>query len=264
MSDDGEAEVLTDLAGGVLTVTINRPHRKNALSPGVRTGLIAAIDRAEQDPDVRVLVLTGAGGDFCAGADMAGDSTGRHPLRRMQVANEIALTLHHVSVPTIAKVQGVAIGAGCNLALGCDFVVAARSARFSEMFGARGLSIDFAGSWLLPKIVGLQRAKRLVMLGEIIGGEEAERLGLATYVTDDDALDETVARLTESLLKQAPVALAQSKALLHEGATRTLQEALESEARAQTINFGGTDASAALDAFREKRDAEFTGGWRVP
>ncbi|GAA1875974.1 2-(1,2-epoxy-1,2-dihydrophenyl)acetyl-CoA isomerase PaaG [Pseudonocardia ailaonensis] len=263
MTDDPEEPVLTDVADGVLTVTINRPDRKNAANAEVWTGLREAFRAADHDREVRTVVVQGAGGDFCAGADLSGGLLGEHPLPGMRMINEAAFALHDLSVPTVAKVRGVAVGAGWNLALGCDLVIAERDARFSQIFARRGLSLDFGGSWLLPRLVGMQQAKRLALLAEIIGAEEAERLGLVTTVVEPGTIDAHVAELTKTLAAGAPVAMAQTKALLHENAGRSFREALESEARAQSVNFAGSDAPAAFEAFLEKRDPEFTGGWNV-
>jgi enoyl-CoA hydratase/carnithine racemase len=261
MTDTAEQAVLTELVDGVFTITINRPRRKNAANAEVWDGLEAAFAQARKDESIRVVVLTGAGGDFCAGADLSGGSKDGHPLARMHRIHDIALALHNLAVPTVAKVSGVAVGAGCNLAIGCDIVIAGRTARFSEIFAQRGLSLDFGGSWLLPKIVGLQQAKRLALLAEIIGADEAKEIGLITYVVDDAELDAKTDEIVGKLRGGAPMALAQSKVLLNEAADRTLREALESESRAQTINFGGNDPAAAFEAFMAKRQPEFTGEW---
>ncbi|WP_181783245.1 enoyl-CoA hydratase/isomerase family protein [Pseudonocardia pini] len=263
MTDTTEAAVLTELVDGVLTITLNRPRRKNALDAASWHGLEAAFTRAKREEGIRVVVLTGAGGDFCAGADLSGGPADGHPLGRMRWIHDIAFALHSLPMPTVAKVPGAAVGAGCNLAIGCDFVIAGRSARFSEIFAQRGLSLDFGGSWLLPKIVGLQQAKRLALLAEIIGAEEAKEIGLITYLVEDAELDARTDELVAKLAAGAPVALAQSKALLNEAADLTLREALEGETRAQTINFGGTDPAAAFEAFMAKRTPEFTGEWAV-
>jgi 2-(1,2-epoxy-1,2-dihydrophenyl)acetyl-CoA isomerase len=251
-----------DKATGVLTLTLNRPRRKNAIDDGLWRALHDALAGASQDPELRALVITGAGGAFCAGADLSGDRQG-HPLARMRAINETALLLHELAVPTVAKVTGVAVGAGWNLALGCDLVVATPESRFSQIFARRALSLDFGGSWLLPRLVGLQQAKRLALLAEIIGAEEAERLGLVTYVVEPGTIDAFTADLAKTLAAGAPMALAQSKRMLNENTDKTLREALESEARAQTINFAGTDAPAAFEAFMAKRDPVFTGEWAV-
>ncbi|WP_219413730.1 enoyl-CoA hydratase/isomerase family protein [Pseudonocardia nigra] len=260
MADD---VLLTSRDSGVLTLTLNRPKRKNAINGELWDALREQLTVARDDADVRAIVLTGAGGDFCAGADLSGGVSTGHPLDRMRRVNEVALLLHELPVPSVAKVDGVAVGAGWNLALGCDLVVSTPAARFSQIFAKRGLSLDFGGSWLLPKLVGMQQAKRLALLAEMIGAEEAHRLGLVTWVVAPEEIDGFVADLGKRLASAAPVAVAQSKALLHEGADSTMRDALASEARTQAINFATADAPAAFAAFNEKREPEFTGEWTV-
>ncbi len=255
-----EDSLLVDDRDGVRTLTLNRPSRKNALDSGLWDALRDALDAVGQDPDVRVLVVTGAGGAFCSGADLS--NPGRaHPVRKMRVLTDIALLLHELPAPTIAKIDGVAVGAGWNLALGCDFVVATPRSTFSQIFARRGLSPDLGGSWLLPKLVGLQQAKRLALLAETIGAEEAHRLNLVTWVESEDTVDAFVDDLAGRLAAGPPVALAQTKALLNEGADHTLREALAGEARAQAVNFATADAPEAFAAFAQKREARFTGRW---
>jgi len=259
-----EDVLLTGRGGGVLTLTLNRPHRRNALDDRLWTALHEELTAARDDAGVRAIVITGAGGAFCAGADLSGGRSAGHPLDRMRRVNEVALMLHELPVPSIAKVDGVAVGAGWNLALGCDLVVATPTARFSQIFAKRGLSLDFGGSWLLPKLVGMQQAKRLALLAEMIDAAEAHRLGLVTWVVAPEEIDGFVADLGARLAAAAPVAIAQSKALLHEGADGTLRDALAAEARAQAVNFATADARAAFAAFNEKRDPVFTGEWAAP
>lgn len=182
---------------------------------------------------------------------------------RMRTLSEVTLLLHELPVPTVARVSGVAVGAGWNLALGCDLVVATPEARFSQIFARRGLSLDCGGSWLLPRLVGLQQAKRLALLAETIDAEEARSLNLVTWVVRAEEIDDFVARLGARLVAGAPVALAQNKALLNEGADRTLRDALANEARAQAVNFATADVPEAYSAFKEKRTPVFTGRWAV-
>jgi len=161
-------------------------------------------------------------------------------------------------------VDGVAVGAGWNLALGCDFVVATPESRFSQIFSRRGLSLDLGGSWLLPKLVGLQQAKRLALLAEMIDAEEARALNLVTWVQSTSEIAEFVRELSRRLAAGPPVALGAAKALLNEGADRTLRDALANEARAQVVNFATADAAEAYAAFATKREPTFTGRWAVP
>lgn len=247
---------------GIRTLTLNRPHRKNAIDAQLWRELAEALREAGRDNEVRALVITGAGGAFCSGADI-GVPDDAHPGRKLQRLTDVALALHELSVPTIAKVTGVAVGAGWNLALGCDFVVATPESRFCQIFAKRGLSVDLGGSWLLPKLVGLQQAKRLVMLADMIDAAEAHALGLVTWVTPADEIDGFVDELAGRLASGPPFALAQSKALLNDGANVTLREALANEARAQPGNFATADSAEAYAAFAAKREPEFTGRWAV-
>ncbi|QDO45963.1 enoyl-CoA hydratase [Streptomyces sp. RLB3-17] len=255
--------LLRDDSGGVRTLTLNRPHRRNAIDEELWRALRDALTDAGNDRSVRALVLTGAGGAFCSGADISGGLSAAHPMYRMRTLSEVTLLLHELPVPTVARVSGVAVGAGWNLALGCDLVVATPEARFSQIFARRGLSLDCGGSWLLPRLVGLQQAKRLALLAETIDAEEARSLNLVTWVVRAEEIDDFVARLGARLVAGAPVALAQNKALLNEGADRTLRDALANEARAQAVNFATADVPEAYSAFKEKRTPVFTGRWAV-
>ncbi|MFF2133178.1 enoyl-CoA hydratase/isomerase family protein [Streptomyces olivochromogenes] len=259
-----EPVLLRDDSGGVRTLTLNRPHRRNAIDEELWHALRDALTDAGNDLSVRALVLTGAGGAFCSGADISGGLSATHPMYRMRTLSEVTLLLHELPVPTVARVSGVAVGAGWNLALGCDLVVATPQARFSQIFARRGLSLDCGGSWLLPRLVGLQQAKRLALLAETIDAEEARSLNLVTWVVPAEEIDDFVARLGARLVAGAPVALAQNKALLNEGADRTLRDALANEARAQAVNFATADVPEAYSAFKEKRAPLFTGRWAVP
>lgn len=255
--------LLIDDRDGVRTLTLNRPHRRNALDPGLWRELGRALADAGADRSVRALVLTGAGGAFCSGADLSRGVSAEHPLYRMRTLTDVALLLHELPVPTVAKVTGVAVGAGWNLALGCDLVIATPEATFAQIFARRGLSLDLGGSWLLPRLAGLQQAKRLALLAETIDAWEARELGLVTWVVDAEKVDAFTADVTARLAAGPPVALAQTKALLHESGG-TLRESLANEARAQAVNFASTDAPEAFAAFLEKRPARFTGEWAGP
>ncbi|OBG12971.1 enoyl-CoA hydratase [Mycolicibacterium celeriflavum] len=257
-----EQVLLTSDREGVRTLTLNRPERKNAINAQLWEELAEALRAAARDTGLRAVVITGAGGAFCSGADI-GTGEDIHPRHKLRRLTDVALALHELTVPTIARVTGVAVGAGWNLALGCDFVVATPESRFCQIFSKRGLSVDLGGSWLLPKLVGLQQAKRLVLLADMIDAEEARSLGLVTWVKSADEIDRFVTDLASRLAAGPPVALAQSKALLNDGANATLREALANEARAQPGNFATADSSEAYAAFAEKREATFTGRWAM-
>jgi enoyl-CoA hydratase/carnithine racemase len=257
-----ESVLLCSDRNGVRTLTLNRPQRKNAINRELWIALADALTAAGNDRGVRAVVITGAGGAFCSGADIASpDDT--HPVYKLQRLTDVALALHELSVPTIAKVTGVAVGAGWNLALGCDLVAATPESTFSQIFAKRGLSVDLGGSWLLPKIVGLQQAKRLALLAETIDAAEAHALSLVTWVLSAPEIDDFVTDIADRLAAGPTIALAQTKALLNEGADRTMRDALANEARAQGVNFATEDAREAYAAFAERRDPSFTGRWAV-
>jgi enoyl-CoA hydratase/carnithine racemase len=221
-----------------------------------------ALDEVAYDPGILVMIVTGAGADFCAGADVTGtpgNDPRVHPLSRMQLVNRSVLALHHLPVPTIARVDGVAVGAGCNLALGCDLVIASDRARFSEIFMRRAMSVDGGGSWLLPRLIGLQRAKELCFLADIISAQDAARIGLVSRVVPVADLERTVDELAGRLAAAPPVAVQQTKRLLNEGAAASFEQALQSEARAQSVNLQGAGTAEAFQAFLDKREATFTG-----
>ncbi|MEO8363219.1 MAG: enoyl-CoA hydratase [Ilumatobacteraceae bacterium] len=247
---------------GVVTVTMNRPAKKNAINEAMWQELLGTFRQiAETDSD-RVVVLTGAGGEFCSGADLSSDGArraDRHQLSSMRNISDVCLALARIPQPTIAKVRGVAVGAGCNMALVCDLVVASSTARFSEIFSKRGLSIDFGGSWTLPRRVGLHRAKELAFFADIINSAEAEQLGLVNRVLPDAELDAFVDEWANRLAVGPPIALAQTKRLLDQSANVTLEQALDDEGAAQTINFGTKDTLEAILAFTEKREPRFIG-----
>lgn len=244
---------------GVVTLTLNRPKLRNAVSEAMWDGLRAVFDEVARRDGDRVLVITGAGGAFCAGAQLGERMVEQHPLVAMRAVNAAALALHDLPKPTIAKVGGDAVGAGMNLALGCDLVVAGRSARFSQIFVRRGLSVDFGGTWLLPRLVGLHRAKQLALLGEIISAEEAERVGVVNRVVDDHELDGAVAAWADRLAAGPPLALELTKRMLQGSLSLSMDEALQFEAAAQSVNLGSSDTREGVLAFLQKRAPVFEG-----
>jgi len=256
--------ILVSRAGGVVTITLNRPERKNAANGQMWQELLDELRAAAHDPDDRVVVITGAGGAFCSGADIAdpsgvsGNPQDPH-LVRMQFLGEVMLALHDLPKPTIAKIRGIAAGAGLSLALGCDLTVAAEGARLSEIFARRGLSVDGGSSWLLPRLVGLHRAKELAYFADILPAAEAADLGLINRVVPDDELDAFVDDWSRRLASGPPIALRMTKRLLNNSASVTMAQALEDEARCQTVNFATEDTAEAMRAFADKRDPRFHG-----
>lgn len=247
---------------GVVTIMLDRPKVKNAMNQLLWEELLDTLAAVAVDPDDRAVVITGAGGDFCSGADLSGGGPfagPQHMAFAMQWINQVPLALHRLPKPTIAKVRGVAAGAGANLAFGCDLIVAGENARFTEIFAKRGLSLDFGGSWLLPRMIGLHRAKELAFFGDIISAAEADRLGLLNRVVTEDHLDDFVTGWAERLASGASVALAQAKRILNESVQRSMTEALDAEAASQVISVGTTDAKEAVKAFLAKRQPSFDG-----
>ncbi|MFM7047661.1 MAG: enoyl-CoA hydratase [Actinomycetota bacterium] len=256
------AEIEVTRSESIATVTINRPQRKNAVTGDMWAQLAETFRSLSADSDVRCVVITGAGGEFCSGADLSARSaSGKqvHQLAAMRHVNDAALSLHRMPQPTIAKVRGVAVGAGCNMALGCDLVVASETARFSEIFAKRGLSLDFGGSWLLPRRVGIHRAKELALFGDIISAADAKEMGLVNRVLPDAELDAFVDGWAKRLASGPPIALALTKRMLNNAMNVTMEEALDDEGAAQTVNFGTKDTLEAMEAFMQKREPKFKG-----
>ena len=177
----------------------------------------------------------------------------------MRRVGAVCLSLHHLAKPTIAKVPGVAVGAACNMALGCDLIVAGESARFSQIFVRRGLSLDFGGSWLLPRLVGLHKAKELAFFGDVISASEAERIGIVNHVVPDDQLDKFVDEWAVRLSQLPPIQLSTIKTMLNNALQTSMGQALEDEARSQAVNFKTDDFQEAVRAFLQKDTPKFTG-----
>jgi len=256
--------LIVDRADGVVTVTMNRPERKNAANSVMLNELQTVFEEVERRAQDRVMVLTGAGGAFCSGADL-GDPNGpatdasQSGLSRMRRLGDVAMALHRVTKPTIAKVDGFAVGAGCSLALGCDLIVCSDRAKLSMIFSRRGLSLDNGASWLLPRLVGLARAKEIALFGGMWSGEEALAIGLVNRVVPVAELDAFVDGWAASLAAGPPLALSMTKTLLHASAQGSMEQAVENEARCQALNFSTEDTAEALSAFAQKRDPAFVG-----
>lgn len=245
--------------GGVSTLLLNRPERKNALTPAGWAAILAHLRCIDPVVD-RVLVVRGAGADFCAGADLSAtpDPT-RQAFERIRTVGEVATTLHRLPIPTIAAVRGVAVGAGMNLALCCDLVISTSDARWAQIFAQRGLSPDCGGSWLLPRLIGLAKAKELALLGEIFDGRAALDLGLVHQVVEPAEFDAAVTTLAERLGTGATLALGQTKQMLNNAFDLSLEQACDAEGKALGVNLASADAQEAKAAFLEKRVPVFRG-----
>jgi 2-(1,2-epoxy-1,2-dihydrophenyl)acetyl-CoA isomerase len=255
-----ETLLLDRTPNGVVTLTLNRPEKKNAINGPMWNELLAVFREVAASPTDRVLVIGGAGDAFCSGADLsAGPPVQGHLLTFMRHVAEVALALHHIPKPVIAKVNGVAAGGGCNLALGCDLIVASETARFSEIFSRRGLSVDVGGTWLLPRLIGMHRAKELAFFADVISAQEAAGMGLVNRVVPAAELDAFVRGWADRLAAGPPIALSMTKRLLTNAFSVTLDEALEHEAMAQSVNLATEDTGEAIKAFLEKREPRFKG-----
>lgn len=259
-------DIDVERAGGVVTITLNRPEKKNAITADMFRRLRDLFLEVGDDPEARVLVITGAGGAFSSGADLtdasaAGSIAGGRgsALAWMRVVEQAALMLHELPKPTIAKVNGVAAGASLNMALGCDLIVASEEARFTEIFVKRGLVLDFGGHWLLPRLVGLHRAKELAFFGEILSAKEAADMGLVNKVVPVGDLDATVDDWAQRLAALPPINLSIMKKALNRAFETSMAASLEFEAVAQNVSFSSADTTEAMAAFAQKRDPEFRG-----
>ncbi|HEV2755909.1 MAG TPA: enoyl-CoA hydratase-related protein [Actinomycetota bacterium] len=252
-----------EVADHVATVTLDRPEKKNAMSWTMFNEIRDAFDRASDDDDVRCLVVTGAGGAFCSGADLSDaanlvDSTFAFK-DRMRTIHGIVTSIVNCTVPTIAKVTGIAAGAGCNLAFCCDLVVATRGSAFAELFVRRGLVVDFGGSWALSRLLPLNRAKELALLGETLSAEEAARWGIVNRLCDPGEVDQVVKDLSTRLVALPPRTVTMIKENLNRAGERSVEATLDAESLTQSLAFGSDDTREALMSFLEKREPRFTG-----
>jgi 2-(1,2-epoxy-1,2-dihydrophenyl)acetyl-CoA isomerase len=231
--------LLVEVADGVLTLTINRPEKRNAIDGAVLEGLETGLARARRDPEVRVVVLRGAGGYFSAGIDLP-FAIGTELDRRdfMRVVGDTAIAVHRLPVPSISVLEGGAYGLACNLALACDLTVAADDAVLCEVFTRLNLSLDGGGAWLLPRLVGLKKAKELAFFADKIPAADAERLGLVNCVVPAAELDAQVKEWTSRLASGPATALSLTKQMLNDAYAMSFEQAIDAESNAQTINAG--------------------------
>ncbi|MDV9171506.1 enoyl-CoA hydratase/isomerase family protein [Streptomyces sp. W16] len=258
-------EVTYTIAGQVAYVTLNRPEALNAITPGQRELLIELLTQASASPGVRAVVLTGTGRGFCAGADLrAGSATGE------RVAGDVARTIRlgaqrliaavlDCEKPVIAAVNGTAAGLGAHLALACDLLLAAESAKFIEVFVRRGLVPDGGGAYLLPRLIGPQRAKELMFFGDTVTAADAERLGLVNRVVPDGELEKTAREWAQRLATGPTRAIALTKQLVNASLDSDRTTAFAAEAAAQEINMTTEDAREGVASFVERRSAEYRG-----
>jgi 2-(1,2-epoxy-1,2-dihydrophenyl)acetyl-CoA isomerase len=249
--------------GPIATVTLNRPEARNALDMAMRREVAAVLDEIEADDGARVLILTGAGGHFCSGGDVKTMREKRHTAAegrgRVELLNAMVLRLVNFPKPTVAMVDGYAVGAGSNLALCCDLIVASDRAKFGELFWKVGLVPDGGGTWLLPRVVGLARAKELIFTADVIDAAEAERIGLVNRVVPVAELEGVTHALADKIAAGPPAVLKMAKHMVNRAATSDLASALDLEAFSQGIAIASQDHQEGLAAFFEKRPPKFTG-----
>jgi 2-(1,2-epoxy-1,2-dihydrophenyl)acetyl-CoA isomerase len=255
------ATILFETDGPIARITLNRPERLNSFTHAMHEELRDALANLG---DARVIVLTGAGRGFCAGQDlndraMASGEPVDLGETVQQCWNPLIRTLTTLPQPVIARVNGVAAGAGANIALACDIVVAARSAKFIQSFAAIGLIPDSGGTWVLPRLVGQARALGLALTGEPLPAETAEQWGLIWKAVDDEALDAEVDALADKLASLPPLGLAAIKDMIRSSWQYSLDEELERQARAMRRLGYTQDYREGVAAFLEKRKPSFTG-----
>lgn len=260
-SPAAEPLVLVSTDGAVRTLTLNRPASLNSFTTAMHAELRDALAAAAADEAIRCLVVTGAGRGFCAGQDLNDSGMAQTGADVEGVVERLykplALTIRNFPVPVIAMVNGVAAGAGANFALGCDIVVAARSASFIQAFSKIGLVPDCGGTWLLPRLVGRARAIALAMTGDKLPAEEAERMGLIWRCVDDAALHETVMALAQRLAQMPSRALAATRLAIDAAGQMGYADALSAEAVLQGEMSRGHDFAEGVAAFLEKRAPVF-------
>ncbi|MDR1045808.1 MAG: enoyl-CoA hydratase/isomerase family protein [Candidatus Adiutrix sp.] len=254
--------VLWEKDGPVGLMTFNRPEALNSFDDDLLSGALACLEAAGADPELRVLILTGAGRAFCAGGDVAhlqklpDEAAVSQFIKR---TGELAARLHRFPRPVIARVNGVAAGAGANLALACDLIVAGTSARFGQSFARVGLIPDAGGHCFLPRAVGLAKAKELMFTGALLGAEEARSLGLVNRVAPDGQLAESTLALAREIAAGPPLALARIKENLNLSFGLTLEQMLARETEGQVAALMSRDGREGLRAFGERRPPLFTG-----
>jgi len=257
--------VLQNLDSGLLTITMNRPERRNALNPDMVVGLVAAARRAAEDHEVRAVLLKGAGGTFCVGGDVKSMAEGRAPLPfEAKLANlrrgmEVSRILHQMPKPVVAQLDGAAAGAGLSMALSCDLRVASESCKITTAFAKVGFSGDYGGTYFLTQLLGSAKARELYLLSPVLSASEALALGMVTRVVPDTEIDTAARELAMSLAQGPSVALGYIKRNINNAETMSLEACFDGEAIHHTRAGETADHKEAAKAFVEKRKAAFRG-----
>jgi 2-(1,2-epoxy-1,2-dihydrophenyl)acetyl-CoA isomerase len=262
-------DILLEQRDGIARITFNRPQVRNALTIAMCRELVDLLERLAADTDTRVVVLQGSGGHFSSGADLRdgsmslpAEASARAAVMADQVRTlswPLVRALGRLPQPVVASVAGHAVGVGAQLVLSADLVIAARSAKFTIPQVKLGHSADHGESWYLPRKVGSGRAMQILLLGEPVAAEEAERYGLVNWLVDDDALEQRTREISLKLARGAAIALRETKALVQRSLDNSLDEQLEAEARAVWRCAATDDFVAAIEAFLAKRAPVFSG-----
>ncbi|ATI80729.1 enoyl-CoA hydratase/isomerase family protein [Sphingobium yanoikuyae] len=253
--------ITVDRQGAVAIVTLDRPQTKNAITQEMRGQLYGAFEEIALNHDIRSVILTGAGGDFCSGMDVGGMGRGgvSGSMDRMHTLNRIARAIHSLKKPTIAAVPGICVGVGFSYALACDIVLAAQKAKFAAIFRNIALAPDGGLVWHLRQLVGVQKAKELVYSGRIIHADEAVAMGLAYEKVADDVLMERAMDLASSFATGPTIAMGLAKRQFDLAWNNSFDQYLDMEATMQPIASRTEDHEEGLKAFRERRKPQFLG-----
>lgn len=257
--------VLQQLDAGLLTITLNRPERRNALNMDMTTGLVAAARRAVEDTEVRAVLIRGAGGTFCVGGDVKAMAEGKaSPSFEAKVATlrdrmEVSRLLHQMPKPVVAQIDGAAAGAGLSIALACDLRIAGESAKITTAFAKVGLSGDFGGTYFLTQLLGSARARELYLLSPVLTAQEALALGMVNRVVPDAEIDAAAHELAMSLARGPTVTYGYIKKNINNAEQLSLEACFDGEALHHSRCSDTADHKEAAKAFVEKRPAVFKG-----
>jgi 2-(1,2-epoxy-1,2-dihydrophenyl)acetyl-CoA isomerase len=253
--------IILEREAEVATITLNRPETMNAIDKQMIEELVAATEEVQDDPEVKVVILTGRGKGFCAGGDLDSpiyDLTDPGELSAVVLMfGKVSLNLRNMPKPVIAMVNGVAAGAGFSFVLACDIIIASHRARFAHAYLNIGVQSDAGATYFLPRIVGVSRACELIFSGEIIDAREAERIGLVNRVVPAAELGDRTMELALKLTQKPSLAIGMAKKSIHQGLTMDLATAIEFEARAHTMTMLSDDMKEGVAAFKEKRSPQF-------